>query len=247
MGVAIPIFFLGAAIDELRRTSEQTRVLTGALLRAQDEERRRIARDLHDSTGQNLVVAGLMVGRVQGMVPKSCEQLVGELGDMLKRSIEEIRTVSYLLHPPFLDEGGLSAALRSYLVGFSKRTGIAVDLHVSPEVGRMSSNVELVLFRVVQEGLTNVWRHSGSATARVQLERKASAGGHVTLIIEDSGKGIPKKFRVPALSRTQTGDIVPVGLGFASMRERLYQIGGHLEIDSARGKTVLKAIVKLNS
>ena len=248
MGVAVPIFFLGAAIDEVRRSGEKTRELTGALLRAQDEERRRIARDLHDSTGQNLVVAGLIVDRLRRTVPQASESFTAELDEILQRSISEIRTVSYLLHPPLLDERGLDAALHSYAAGFSKRTGMTVDLDLSSDVERLSPDVELVLFRVVQESLTNVWRHSGSRTARIQLARKVpTAGNQIVLSIEDFGKGIPKHIRLSALSNGDASQVVPVGLGLASMRERLHQIGGYLEMDSAPGKTVIRAIVTLDS
>jgi signal transduction histidine kinase len=245
IGVAVPLFFLGAAIDELRRTGEKTRELTGALLRAQDEERRRIARDLHDSTGQNLVVAGLVAGRIQDAAPQSCEPMMAELNEILQRSISEIRTVSYVLHPPFLDEGGLGAALRSYLPGFSQRTGIKVDLDFPSDVGRMSHEVELVLFRVIQEALTNVWRHSGSPMARIRVARNRPNGKHpLTVSIEDYGRGIPKNIRRSNLSSAAVAHGVSVGLGLASMRERLNQVGGRLEIDSVPGKTVVRAIVK---
>jgi signal transduction histidine kinase len=238
------MFLLGAAIDELRLTGEVMRDFAGAVLRAQDEERRRIARDLHDSIGQNLVVAGLMVNQVERMAPTSCKPPIAELKEILQRSITEIRTVSYLLHPPLLDQIGLSIALRSYVDGFSKRTGLTVELDVSPNID-LSSNIELVLFRVVQEALTNVWRHSGSATARIQLAQQASAAGHqVKLSIEDFGKGIPSNVPVSNLSSI-TRNHVPEGLGLASIRERLRQIGGFLEIDSVPGKTVIRATVTL--
>jgi signal transduction histidine kinase len=246
IGVAIPLFFLGAAIDELRRSGEAMRELAGALLRAQDEERRRIARDLHDTTGQNLVVAGLMASRIQRMAPESCGPVIAELNDILQRSTMEIRTVSYLLHPPLLDGSGLNMALRSYLDGFSKRTGIRVELDMSPAIGRMSPDVEIVLFRVIQEALTNIWRHSGSETAHVRLAHKAApAGNQVTLSIEDSGKGIPNNVRLSTLASTKARDLTPVGLGLAGIRERLHQIGGCLEIDSITGKTVIRATVTL--
>jgi signal transduction histidine kinase len=247
MGIAVPVFFLGSAIDELRRTGEVMRELAGAVLRAQDEERRRIARDLHDSTGQNLVVAGLMVSQVENMAPVSCRPLITELNELLQRTITEVRTVSYLLHPPLLDQIGLSLALRSYVDGFSKRTGIRVELHESPNIEPLPSNVELVLFRVVQEALTNVWRHSGSPTARIQLAQQALTGGHqVVLSIEDLGKGIPSNIRASELSSTRVRNHVPEGLGLASMRERLRQIGGVLEIESVPGNTVIRAIVTLD-
>ena len=247
LGVAIPVFLLGAAIDELRQSGEATRKLSGALLRAQDEERRRIARELHDSTGQNLIVANLMAGQIQSLAPPSCGSVIVELKNILEGAITEIRTVSYLLHPPLLDGGGLSIALRSYLDGFSKRTGISVDLNLPPDLGRMSPDVELVLFRVVQEALTNIWRHSGSRTAEIQLVRQVSnAGFQIILSIEDSGKGIPNSIRLSTLSERNSGVQAPSGLGLVGMRERLHQIGGQLEIDSEAGKTVIRAIVSLN-
>jgi signal transduction histidine kinase len=247
MGLSVALFFLGAAIDELQRAGEAMRGLAGALLRAQDEERRRIARELHDSTGQNLVVAGLIVGRMQTMTPASCTPVIAELTDVLQRSIQEIRTVSYLLHPPLLDGTGLNMALRSYLDGFSKRTRINVNLDISPEIVRLPSSVELVLFRVIQEALTNVWRHSGSAEARIQLALQASgAGPRITLSVEDDGKGIPQNIRQSILAKPRNQRQLPVGLGLAGMRERLHQIGGSLQIDSATGKTVIRAIVTLN-
>jgi signal transduction histidine kinase len=247
MGIAVPVFLLGSAIDELRRTGEATRELARALLRAQDEERRRIARDLHDSTGQNLVVAGLLLRQVESRAPTSCVALIGELNDLLQRSIMEIRTATYLLHPPLLDQLGLSMALSSYVDGFSKRTGIVVELDLSSDIPPMSSSIELALFRVTQEALTNVWRHSGSSTARIRLAQQPSAAAQqVMLSIEDFGKGIPNDIRVSTLTSTKTRNDVTEGVGLASMRERLNQIGGCLEIDSVRGKTLIRATVMLN-
>jgi signal transduction histidine kinase len=247
LGIAIPVFLLGSAIDELRRSAETRRRLAGALLRAQDEERRHIARELHDSTGQSLVIANLMAVRVQSMAPSSCGPVIAELQDVLQGAMAEIRTAAYLLHPPLLDVAGLSMALRSYVEGFSKRTAVCVDLELSPNLGRMSSDVELVLFRVIQEALTNIWRHSGSKTARIQLVRTVSdARPQVTLSIEDAGKGIPSNIRQSTLSRSTSGQQAPPGLGLIGMRERLHQIGGQLEIDSTIGRTVIKAIVTLN-
>jgi signal transduction histidine kinase len=154
--------------------------------------------------------------------------------------------VSYLLHPPVLDEGGLCVALRAYVDGFSERTGIRVDLDVSADLGRMRPNVELVLFRVSQEALTNIWRHSGSSTARIQLLRQVSEGvGRITLTIEDAGKGIPSDIRRLTMSSSKSAQHTPSGVGLVGMRERLHQIGGRLEIESTTGKTVIRAIVPL--
>jgi len=247
LGVAIPVFLLGTAIDELRRSGEATRKLAGALLRAQDEERRRIARELHDSTGQNLVMANLMASRIQAEAPASCGPAIAELKEILQGTMSEIRTVSYLLHPPLLEGAGLNIALQSYVQGFSNRTEIGVDLQICPSVGRLSSDVELVLFRVIQEGLTNIWRHSGSKTARIELARKAAeAGDEITLRIEDAGKGMPQAVRRAIVSKNSK-PTSPPGLGLIGMRERLHQIGGRLEIDSASGRTELRAVVTLNA
>jgi len=247
LGIAIPLFFLGAAIDQLRRTGQAMRELAGALLHVQDEERRRIARELHDSTGQNLAVAGLMMSRVQGTVPDSLAPVISEVHDILRQSMAEIRTASYLLHPPFIDGVGLVSSLRSYLDGFTKRTGLEVDFEAPEESERMPPSIELALFRVLQEALTNVWRHSGSASARVQLEQGIGEDGHqVILSIVDMGKGIPSNIRQSTLSRSGAGYGTAMGLGLISMRERLLQIGGSLEIDSHAGKTVIRATVNFN-
>ena len=246
LGISVPLFFLGAVIDELRRTGEAMRGLAGALLHVQDEERRRIARELHDSTGQNLAVAGLLVTQIQGTLPDPLIPKVGEIREILQQSMSEIRTASYLLHPPFLDGVGLASALRSYVDGFTKRTGLRVELDAAAESERMPTSIELALFRVVQEALTNVWRHSGSASARIYLAQHVSEDGqYATLSIEDSGKGIPDKVRRSTL---RPGSFRPAakGLGLVSMRERLRQIGGSLEIDSTIGKTVIRAKVKFN-
>ncbi len=243
LGIAIPIFFLGAAIDELRRSNDATRKLTGALLRVQDEERRRIARELHDSTGQNLVVASLMAERLKPMAPESCEPVITDLRGILQTAITEIRTMSHLLHPPVLDGIGLGVTLKTYVYGFTNRTGIDVDLDVADDFGRLPSAVETVFFRVTQEGLTNIWRHAESTSARIQLSRQADA--QVTLSIEDNGKGMPQGIRVATASGVNEGMRIPTGLGLVGMRERLRQIGGRLEIDSIPGKTVVRAIVSL--
>jgi signal transduction histidine kinase len=246
VGIAVPVFLLGAAIDELRRSGESMRTLAGKLLRAQDEERQRIARELHDSTGQSLIMANLMACQVQSVAPPSCEPALEELKDIIRGVITEVRTVSYLLHPPLLDAGGLEMALRSYVHGFSTRAEIRVDLDLPRDLGRLPSEVELVLFRVVQEGLTNIWRHSGSRKARIQLLRDGAKGrSQVILRIEDWGKGIPENIR---LSLSTNGNPRPpaAGLGLVGMVERLHQIGGRLEIESSIGKTVITAIAPLD-
>jgi signal transduction histidine kinase len=246
-GSSIPILLLGAVIDELRRTERTTRELAASLMRAQDDERRRIARDLHDSTGQNIIAATLLAGRIEQALPESARAEFHQLGDMLQQSIREIRTVSYLLHPPFLDEAGLVLAVRNYVEGFSKRSGLDVDLDLPSDLERMSPEAELALFRVVQEALTNVSRHSGSATAHIRVAQESHAGrAVVVLTVEDAGSGMPhvvgiRRRRVPTSGGAGTG------VGLASMRERLQQVGGWLDIESAIGRTVVTATVPVEA
>jgi signal transduction histidine kinase len=241
-GLSIPVLLLGAAIEELRHAAQTTRNLAGSVLTAQDEERRRIARELHDSTGQNLIATSMLVGRLRNTLPASAGATIDQLDETLRQSIDEVRTVSYLLHPPLLDEAGLELALRHYVDGFCQRSGLTVDLNIAPDVDRLASDVELALFRVVQEALANVSRHSGSGTARIGLRRGTARGKRgVILTIEDAGKGISGSSRSPGAAprRTRATD----GVGLASMRERLHQIGGWLAIESEIGRTAVIAVV----
>jgi signal transduction histidine kinase len=240
MGFSIPVLLLGAVVDELRGAELRSRGLAARLLRAQDEARRSIARELHDSTGQNLIAATLLTGQIQGMLPASAEPVLRKLDDVLQQAIREIRTVSYLLHPPFLDEGGLGLALREYVDGFAARSNIKVDLNISRDLGTLPNETELALFRIVQEALSNVARHSDSKTARIDLVRTGTAGRNVVLTVEDHGKGIaagaPLRFAGLAAGPQR-------GVGLASMRERVTQIGGRIDIDSTVGRTIVKATV----
>jgi signal transduction histidine kinase len=241
IGLSAPVLLLGATIDELRHAEQLTRQLAGSILSAQDQERRRIARDLHDTTGQNLIVASLLVERLRKAVPDAERATVQQLGDTVQQSISEVRTLSYLLHPPLLDEAGLDAALQHYVEGFSQRSGLRVDLDVASDLDRLPDSVELALFRVVQEALSNVTRHSGSPTAHIQLNRYWADGRrYVRLAVRDNGNGTAVAGSKPNRSpRSQSG------LGLASMRERLHQIGGRLELESASGSTVVTALVPL--
>jgi signal transduction histidine kinase len=241
-GLSVPVLLLGAAIDELRHAAQTTRDLAGSVLTAQDEERRRIARELHDSTGQNLIATSMLVGRLRNTLPASAGATIDQLDETIRQSIDEVRTVSYLLHPPLLDEAGLELAVRHFVDGFCQRSGLRIDLDITPNLDRLPDEIELALFRVMQEALTNVSRHSGSATARIGLRRGTARGQRgVILTIEDAGKGISGPSRLPgmALRRTRVDD----GVGLASMRERLHQIGGWLEVQSEIGRTVVTAVV----
>jgi signal transduction histidine kinase len=234
------MLLLGAATSELRMAEATARRLAGAVLKAQDEERRRIARGLHDSTGQNLIAATLFVCQLRDLLPASAVRIVQRLEEVLQQCIREIRTVSYLLYPPFLDENGLGLALSEYIDGFIARSGIKVELDISRDL-ESSRDVELVLFRIVQEALTNVARHSESVTARIDLHRRNEReGGGIDLTIEDQGKGMPvtghNQWSEFVSGASQSG-----GVGLASMRERVGQLGGSIKINSGVGGTILRA------
>jgi signal transduction histidine kinase len=239
MALSIPMLLLGAAIDDLRHAEQTMRHLAGSVLSAQDEERRRIARELHDSTGQNLIAAGMLVDRIRRDLPASAAPPAKQLDDMVQRSIHELRTMSYLLHPPLLDEGGLGLALQHYVDGFCQRSGLAVDLELCPKLDRLPTDVELALFRVVQEALTNVARHSGSKTARIGLSRRIARGQKcIVLTVQDAGRGLPtRRFGLRQSAGPGTG------VGLVSMRERLNQIGGWMELESGAEGTTVTAFV----
>ena len=191
-GDVIGVFAAARDISERKRTEEALRQLSGRLLRLQDEERRRIARQLHETTAQGL--AGLAVNL--SIVKSSAADLSPRASACLSESLElaeqcsrEIRTLSYLLHPPLVDEAGLAPALRWYTAGFAQRSGIEVHVDVSPEFGRLPSEFELTLYRIVQEALTNIHRHSGSKTARICLERQPN---EIVLTVADEGHGFPR-------------------------------------------------------
>jgi signal transduction histidine kinase len=225
-------------ITEVVRAGEELRRLSGQLLRLQDEERRRIARDLHDSTGQDLVALATILSQLHSSIPSSgrkLRQLASEGQKLADRCIREVRTLSYLLHPPMLDEAGLEDAIRHYVDGFSERTGIAVKLQITPRFGRMPPDVELALFRVIQESLTNIQRHSQSLRATIQLERSAD---EVKLEISDKG---------PAASRRESavtpGSPFRLGVGIPSMHERVRLMGGTLEIESGSSGTTVRVTI----
>lgn len=176
-------------VTESKRAEEQLRRLSGRLLQLQDEERRKIARDLHDSMGQDLVALATMLGQLRRSVPsrnRKSRKLLSECQALADQCIREVRTLSYLLHPPALDQAGLAGAIRDYVQGFSKRSGIHVGLELSTDVGRMPRDVGLALFRVVQESLANIQRHSGSQNAKIRMDR----GNHLVLEISNSGRGV---------------------------------------------------------
>jgi PAS domain S-box-containing protein len=223
-------------ITARKRAEEAARRLSGRLLNMQDEERRRIARGLHDSLGQYLTAAKMNLDLMAETSGKQAS-LASECSQILDKCLTETRTVSYLLHPPLLDEAGLASAIRWYVEGFAERSGIEVRLDLPEELRRLQKETEIALFRAVQEGLTNVHRHSGSTTVDVRLRIEDA---RVQLEIEDDGQGIED-----ARLRRIVEGVAEVGVGIAGMRERIHQLGGSFEIDSDRTGTLLRVTMPI--
>ena len=226
-------------ITDQKRVEEEFKRLSGQLLLSQDEERRRIARDLHDATGQDLVALATMLGRLRAFLPskdRKSRRFLSECKTLANECIREVRTLSYVLHPPVLDQEGLEDAIRDYALGFAIRSGIQVELELSPRLERLSREVELSLFRVVQESLTNVQRHSGSRQARIRIQ----CDSDLTLEISDDGPEasacVPRGNEKPRFK---------FGVGIPSMRERVNLIGGRLDIDSTNKGTTIRVRIPL--
>jgi PAS domain S-box-containing protein len=236
-----PQQLVGTAMDvtEMRAAEQELRKLPARLINAQDEERRRISRELPDTTAQNLSALSMNLALLMQEVPPSATKLLADCQALCDASLREIRTLSYLLHPPMLDELGLVSAVRWFVAGLERRSGLRVTLEAPPDMERLPAALEKDLFLVVQEALLNVVRHSGSDTAEVRLERQAM---HVILQIRDDGGGLSS-----ARAPVQPGDWGFVGVGIPSMHERLRQNGGGLEILSNHQGTTVIATVPLQA
>jgi PAS domain S-box-containing protein len=220
-------------------SEKSLRQLSLHLLRTQDEERRRIGRDLHDSLGQYLAVLKMKLDSVAALIGQTQDEMAREFGQcirLMEDSIREVRTVSYLLYPPMLEEMGLKSAIPWYLDGFSTRSGVKTTFEVQTEFGRLPRESELALFRVLQEGLTNVHRHSGSPTAHVRLLVEDEMA---VLQIEDNGKGIRPEL-LEEFCREWMGGL---GIGVRGMNERMRQLGGRLQLASNGNGTTVTAKV----
>jgi signal transduction histidine kinase len=215
--------------------------LTQRLFKTQDEERRKVARELHDSTSQTLAALRMSIAPLQKQFENDAQMSAAltEIADIADQALQEIRTTSYLLHPPLLDEAGLASAARWYTEGFSQRSGIKVNVTFPSDSEPIPNDVEIVLFRVLQESLTNVHRHSGASIVRVRLERSVGA---VSLQVQDNGHGIGPEL----LSRLQKPN-THTGVGLAGMRERLNDLNGQMEIESSASGTTLHFKVPLAS
>jgi signal transduction histidine kinase len=231
---------------ELHRKSNQLEILncelrrlSGSLIAMQDEERRRIARELHDGLGQDLTVVKIMM---QGLFreeysPESKEQAIADINKLMDGALQQVRSVSYLLHPPLLDEVGLRSALGWYVDGLSKRGSIEITMGTRPQdFPRLAPELETTLFRVIQEALTNVFRHSRASKACVMLERK---DGEITVTVSDDGVGVAEeisKFRPDS-----------IGVGIGGMRQRIKELGGQLLLRKAHPGTIVEVVIPLSS
>jgi two-component system NarL family sensor kinase len=237
------ICVVATELTELIETNEALRVselslrqLSARLLKLQDEERRRIARDLHDTTGQKIAVLSMTLDRLARLVDNrkvDVKDALAESRDVVGKIGEEIRTLSYLLHPPLLDECGLASAVLWYAEGFKKRSGIHLNVSIDEELVRLTTDAETALFRVLQESLTNVHRYSGSPSAEIHIFQSASK---VHLEIVDHGKGVKA-----GTERSSYAGAPTLGVGIPGMRERIRQLGGQLEVEFSNEGTRVHA------
>jgi signal transduction histidine kinase len=218
-----------AALDT---ANQNLRELSARLLQLQDDERRRIARELHDSVGQMLAALTMNLSAVRLDVERMVKtaHALTDSENLVQEMSTEVRTISHLLHPPLLDESGLVSALRWYVEGFSQRSKINVDLDLPEDFGRLPRESETAIFRVVQECLTNIHRHSGSLVAKIRIRQRDS---EVVVEISDKGKGIPPE------KKEQMSSAGTPGVGIRGMRERLRQLGGTLDLTSSATGTVV--------
>lgn len=227
---------LTSEVKERERAERDLHNLSAKVLTIQDEERRRIARDLHDGVGQTLTAALLALSQVTACpepLPSRCQSSLRNTEDLLQQAVGEVRTVSHLLHPPLLDESGLFSAVRWYAEGFSERSGVKLALELDEQKERFGPDVETGLFRIIQEALTNVHRHSGAEAVHIKITSK---NGCLTLSIQDNGKGIPSD----ALRMTPNGR---QGVGLSSMRERSALLGGTFSVKgNSRGTLIVVSV-----
>jgi len=215
------------------RTAELRR-LSSRLMTLQDEERRRIAREIHDGLGQELAAAKMILdGILSKDTSPTMRQAAADASELVDRAIKQVRTISHLLHPPLLDEVGLVSALRWYLEGLSERSGIEIHLEVDPpDLGRLKPDLETAIFRIIQEALTNMFRHSGAHNGEVSLREKE---GQIVVTVRDDGKGIEE----------QVVQLRPesVGVGIGGMRQRVNELGGRLRLANAHPGTIVEVVV----
>ncbi len=231
------VIHMAAIAIESHRSEEELRQFSRQLYQSQDEERRRIARELHDSTGQKLAMLAINLSIAKRAIPKpprEFDEILSQCATLTRSISDELRTLSYLLHPPLLDVCGLTAAIREYVNGINQRNGLRVEVEIPQELRRLSEEAELAIFRIVQASLTNVHLHSGAGEAEVKIEQNLDG---LIVVVSDEGQGIPNGV-LDHSSRTKT-----VGVGITGMRERVKQLGGALEIETSRNGTRVKATI----
>jgi PAS domain S-box-containing protein len=250
LGEVVPLFGENGQLDMLvasfgditkrKQAEEALHQLSTRLLQLQDEERRRLGRELHDSLAQSVLAVNLNLAQIaRAAVPldERSQRAMSEARRVLQEMSQEIRTLSYLLHPPVLDELGLASAIEEYAGGFSERSGIRLEVGLQAGFGRLSQEAETALFRIVQESLSNIQRHSASQTAKIRLRADAS---RVELVVSDSGRGMGRTVEPGKSERTR------LGVGILGMRERMVQLGGKLEVESSSSGTTVRAVMPLN-
>jgi signal transduction histidine kinase len=242
-GLSIPILLLGAAIGQTKSMHSAAAMLVGSILKAQDDERREVARELHDNTGQNLVAATLLLGKLQKGT--SHPDALSELTGMLQRSIANLRSMSYGLHPPLLDEAGLPLALQSYVGRLKAGCGFSVDIDLPDDIERLPPEIELAFFRLIQETLDTMSRGADDRRARVLLARGTDARApNVVLTIESESAETSGTF-VSRLINLRHRDSLN-GMSLAGVSERIHQLGGVVQLQSAAGRVLVKAVVPLD-
>jgi signal transduction histidine kinase len=217
-----------------RENADSYRLMSGRILELQDSERRRIARELHDSVGQYLAGLKINLNRLETEWRIDAPQLIRETVGLTDSAIQEVRTISHLLHPPLLEELGFLSAARWYVDEYGKRSQVKVSLLVDEPIQRLPREVEIALFRVLQEALTNVYRHAAAQAVDVRI---LCRDGHVVLTVADDGKGIPRE----VLARFRGG--AAPGIGLAGMRERLAEFGGEINAESSCSGSVIEAVI----
>jgi PAS domain S-box-containing protein len=240
VGTVMDVTAQKLAEAKLNSTLNEVRTLAARLMHAQDYERRRIARELHETTAQDLAALKMNLAaldRGAGPAHHKDRALLAESIELAERAMMDIRTLSYLLHPPLLDEAGLPSAIRWFATGFAKRSGVRVELSVPDKFERLPEDVEIALFRVVQESLINIHRHAQSPSASISLTRHDD---ELRLEVRDEGRGLPRARGVVQQSNHQK-----LGVGIASMRERLEELNGHLALESTRAGTRVIATLTL--
>ncbi len=238
---AVRVLAIAVDVTARKKSERALAELSGRLLELQDEERRRIARDLHDTTGQHIAALSMhlssMLADKAGLTPPVREDLRQAI-ELADACIRDVRAISYMLHPPLLDELGLESALRAFAEGYSDRTGLKIDLELPAKVRRTPQEVETTLFRIVQEGLANIHRHSGSRTAVIHLKQTKDL---MEMEIIDHGRGLP-----PGTLESDTASASRIGVGIAGMRERARQLGGRLAIVSGETGTTLHVVLPVS-